>query len=114
MQMMVVQSTKRMKKSTFGLFSKVCINTSKRSIHKLNCLPKLASDAFFLARRTYASEVLVFFSLFGPRRKMVSAISRSVSEIEGVVVGIHVELTYADSINAKLIRLQERYKEVGL
>ena len=54
------------------------------------------------------------FSLFGPRRKMMSAITRSVSEIRNVVVSRNTpEMSYADAVNSKLAKLQERMKEVS-
>ena len=45
----------------------------------------------------------------------MSAITRSVSEIRNVVVSSNCpELSYADAVNSKLAKLQERIKEVSI
>jgi len=55
----------------------------------------------------------VGITLFGPRRKMMSAITRSVSEIRNVIVTSNSpELSYANAVNSKLAKLQERIKEM--
>merc|ERR1712136_393784 len=53
-------------------------------------------------------------TLFGPRRKMMSAIQRSINEMLPTVKDSPVEIAYADVLAAKLSTLQQHNKELEL
>lgn len=53
-------------------------------------------------------------TLFGPRRKMMSAIQRSINEMLPTVKDSPVEIAYADVLAAKLSTLQQHNKELEM